>query len=64
MEVALDNQGSTAKIRNPVLVAVFSLITLGIYALYWWYQVNREMVDYDCTLFPYTTLFRSRKSVV
>ncbi|MFN8152380.1 MAG: DUF4234 domain-containing protein [Solirubrobacterales bacterium] len=46
MEVALDAQGSTAKIRNPVLVAVFSLITLGIYTLYWWYQINREMVDY------------------
>ncbi len=34
-----------AKIRSPVAVAALSLITLGIYALYWWYQVNREMVD-------------------
>jgi hypothetical protein len=35
----------TGKIRNPVLVVVFSLITLGIYYVYWWYQINREMVD-------------------
>ncbi|MGH2961805.1 MAG: DUF4234 domain-containing protein [Solirubrobacterales bacterium] len=34
-----------AKIRHPVGVAVLTLITLGIYGLYWWYQVNREMVD-------------------
>lgn len=46
MEVAIDQQGSTAKVRNPVWVAIFTLITLGIYGLYWWYQVNREMVDY------------------
>ncbi|MGH2992673.1 MAG: DUF4234 domain-containing protein [Solirubrobacterales bacterium] len=26
-------------------VAALSFITLGIYFLYWWYQVNREMVD-------------------
>jgi hypothetical protein len=35
----------TAKARNPVLVAVFCVITLGIYGIYWWYQINREMVD-------------------
>jgi Domain of unknown function (DUF4234) len=34
-----------AKIRHPVGVAVLTLITIGIYGLYWWYQVNREMVD-------------------
>ncbi|MGH2961804.1 MAG: DUF4234 domain-containing protein [Solirubrobacterales bacterium] len=26
-------------------VAALSFVTLGIYFLYWWYQVNREMVD-------------------
>jgi Domain of unknown function (DUF4234) len=35
----------TAKIRHPVAVPVFALITLGIYGVYWWYQVNREMRD-------------------
>ncbi len=35
----------TAKIRHPVVVPVLTIITLGIYGLYWWYQVNREMRD-------------------
>jgi hypothetical protein len=35
----------TAKIRHPVAVPVLTIITLGIYGLYWWYQVNREMRD-------------------
>ena len=34
-----------AKIRHPAAVVVFSLITIGIYYLYWWYQVNRELRD-------------------
>ena len=38
--------GAVAKIRNPILVVVFSLITLGIYQVFWWYYVNREMADY------------------
>lgn len=38
--------GASAKIRNPIAVAVFSVITLGIYIVYWWYSVNREMADY------------------
>jgi hypothetical protein len=38
--------GSTAKIRSPITVAVLSLVTLGIYVLFWWYFVNREMADY------------------
>ena len=27
-------------------MAVLSLITLGIYILFWWYYVNKEMVEY------------------
>jgi len=38
--------GSTAKIRNPILVAIFVVLTLGIYQIFWWYFVNREMADY------------------
>jgi len=34
-----------AKIRHPVLVVVWTVLTLGIYSIYWWYQINREMVD-------------------
>ena len=38
--------GSTAKIRGPIMVAVLSIVTLGIYVLFWWYFINREMADY------------------
>ncbi len=31
---------------QPDRVAVFSIITLGIYLIFWWYYVNREMADY------------------
>jgi hypothetical protein len=43
--VQIGNTGHTAKIRHPVAVPIFIFITLGIYGLYWWYQVNREVVD-------------------
>ncbi|MEP7334929.1 MAG: DUF4234 domain-containing protein [Actinomycetota bacterium] len=44
--VQIAGGSSTAKIRNPITVAIFAVITLGIYVLYWWYAANREMVDY------------------
>lgn len=34
------------KQRGPVFVAVMSLVTLGIYFLFWWYWINREMAAY------------------
>lgn len=33
------------KVRSPVWVVVWAVVTLGIYGAYWWYQVNREMRD-------------------
>ena len=45
-DVQIPGAGSTARIRNPIAVAIFSVITLGIYVLYWWYSANREMADY------------------
>ena len=45
-EVQIPGAGATAKIRNPIAVAIFAVITLGIYVLYWWYAANREMADY------------------
>jgi hypothetical protein len=38
--------GATAKIRNPIVVAILSIITLGIYVVFWWYYANRELADY------------------
>src|SRR5215203_871281 len=43
--VQIGETGRTAKIRHPVAVPILSFITIGIYYVYWWYQVNREMVD-------------------
>ena len=37
---------ATAKIRNPIVVAILSILTLGIYIVFWWYYVNRELADY------------------
>ena len=45
-EVQIAGAGSTAKLRNVVAVAIFAVITLGIYLVFWWYFVNREMADY------------------
>src|SRR5215203_1120279 len=45
IQISPDSPERTAKIRHPVAVPVLSIITLGIYYLYWWYQINREMAD-------------------
>jgi Domain of unknown function (DUF4234) len=37
--------GTTVKIRNPFLVFVWSLVTLGIYYFVWYYKINRELRD-------------------
>jgi hypothetical protein len=45
VQLGTDLTAPSAKIRNPVLVVLFTVITIGIYGIYWWYQINREMVD-------------------
>jgi hypothetical protein len=37
--------GAVVKIRNPFLVFVWSIVTLGIYYVVWYYKVNRELRD-------------------
>ncbi len=44
-EIQLAGTGSTAKIRNPLGVVGLSIITIGIYYIFWWYFINREMRD-------------------
>jgi hypothetical protein len=36
---------AAAKIRNPWAVLGLSLITLGVYYVFWYYFINREMRD-------------------
>ena len=44
-ELQIAGAGTTAKARNPVAVAILSVVTLGIYLVFWWYFVNRELAD-------------------
>jgi len=44
-EIQIAGTESTAKVRNPLGVVGLSLITLGIYYIFWWYFINREMRD-------------------
>jgi Domain of unknown function (DUF4234) len=37
--------GPAGKVRSPVAVIIFSIITLGIYTLYWYYAVFQELKD-------------------
>jgi Domain of unknown function (DUF4234) len=45
-ELRIGGTDATAKLRNPWAVVGLSLITLGIYYVFWWYFINREMRDF------------------
>jgi hypothetical protein len=45
-EVQIQGAQSTAKIRSPIWVPVLTLITIGIYGIFWWYFIHRELRDY------------------
>jgi hypothetical protein len=45
-EVQIQGVQSTAKLRNPLGVIGLTLITFGIYGIFWYYFVNREMADF------------------
>jgi uncharacterized protein DUF4234 len=38
--------GDRAKVRDEGLVALWTVLTLGIYTLVWYYRINREMRDF------------------
>ena len=44
-ELQIAGAGSTAKVRNPIAVAVLAVVTLLIYLVFWWYFINRELAD-------------------
>lgn len=33
------------KFRNPLIVIVLSIITLGLYPLYWFYSTSKELIE-------------------
>ena len=44
-EVQIVGTGEMAKKRDPWGVLGLTLITLGIYLIFWWYYVNKELVE-------------------
>src|SRR3954470_9779866 len=38
--------GARAKVRDEGLVALWTVLTLGIYNVVWYYRINREMRDF------------------
>jgi hypothetical protein len=44
-EIAIANSSERVKLRNPLGVVGLSIITIGIYYIFWWYFINREMRD-------------------
>lgn len=44
-EIQIAGTQAMAKTRDPLGVALLTLVTLGIYFFVWYYKVNREMSD-------------------
>ena len=44
-ELPIEGAGATAKVRNPVAVAILTVVTIAIYLVCWWYFINRELAD-------------------
>jgi hypothetical protein len=38
--------GAVVRFRDPFVVAILTVVTLGIYTIFWWYRINRELADY------------------
>ncbi len=45
-EIQISPGNALVKARNPLGVVGLGLVTLGIYAFFWWYFINREMRDF------------------
>ena len=45
-------RGLPVKLRNPWVAFLLALVTFGIYYLYWYYVLNRDLNDYGRRLEP------------
>ena len=43
--IEIEGAGTEAKVRNPLGVVGLSIITLGIYGIFWYYFLNKEMAQ-------------------
>ena len=44
-EVAMES-GDRAKYRDPGLVILWTILTLGVYNAVWYFKINRELRDF------------------
>ena len=44
-QIQIAGTPATAKIRSPWAAALLPIVTFGIYAIFWYYFINREMRD-------------------
>lgn len=44
-ETHLGGDEKMVKHRNPILIVIFTIITLGIYGIYWLYSTKKELVE-------------------
>jgi predicted aspartyl protease len=44
--VKLAQESVEVKLRRPSTVAVLTIVTLGVYSIFWYHRVNREMRDF------------------
>ena len=54
--LALESSSREPKIRRPWLVFVLAIATFGLYHLYWYYVVNRELKDHGVGKHPIVSL--------
>jgi Domain of unknown function (DUF4234) len=54
--IPIPGSTATAKIRSPWGVFALSIVTFGVYHLYWYYQANRELKDYGVGSRPVVSL--------
>ena len=62
-ELTIKGTQAKVKVRSPIWVLVWTLLTVGIYFFFWYYFINRELADYgkskkteDCGEQPSTSL--------
>ena len=62
-ELTIKGTQVKVKVRSPIWVLVWTLLTVGIYFFFWYYFINRELADYgkskktdDCGEQPSTSL--------
>lgn len=44
-QVTIEGSGATAKVREPLGVALLDLVTLGVYGFVWYYRVHTELAE-------------------